>query len=529
MKRKSRPGCVFLFLVSVLVSVCPRLANCQEGNVAGVDATTMITRTKRGHSFQQASESFGYMDRQADCFGFAKPMTATGDRAFYMMAAEDGGYSTTDEVRSYASTCYRSSPYNHEKLLNESLTASDYLKALQLESLTLIESYNQQSNDLRRGNADGSLSIQSIDDSSSPPVLLTGRGNFFFASIHQMEHTVEQLEYLVGKGKLPHEFQDLAMRYKFVIIPKVAEGLYPGCVYISKTRMSEQCGQDVREGYYMLDEWMLDEISGTHNKILHQPTQAERSHKHPFSLNPNLDFNKIERAFLDGDVLAIDNFLTETGLQQLRQTALESTVFFDAKKGYLGAYADDGLTSPWMKYLVRELQERLPNILGGMPLRQAWVYKYDSDNSMRGIGIHADQAAVNLNVWLTPDDANLNKDSGGLVVYNILPPEEDIFGSTEKFSEWNNFEKADEMRAFLKEKGTKSATVPYKQNRCVMFNSALLHETDDFTFRDGYENRRINLTLLFGAKVKEGTTLLCDSFVRHFSHLFLDFGVGSIL
>ena len=34
-----------------------------------------------------------------------------------------------------------------------------------------------------------------------------------------------------------------------------------------------------------------------------------------------------------------------------------------------------------------------------------------------------------------------------------------------------------------------------------MFDSALFHKTDDFSFKKGYLNRRINLTLLFGRMV----------------------------
>jgi hypothetical protein len=42
--------------------------------------------------------------------------------------------------------------------------------------------------------------------------------------------------------------------------------------------------------------------------------------------------------------------------------------------------------------------------------------------------------------------------------------------------------------------------VPYRQNRCVIFRSALVHQTDStMTFRRGFANRRINLTFLFGA------------------------------
>ena len=36
--------------------------------------------------------------------------------------------------------------------------------------------------------------------------------------------------------------------------------------------------------------------------------------------------------------------------------------------------------------------------------------------------MHADHAAVNLNFWVTPDEANLDPLSGGLVVYPKAPP-----------------------------------------------------------------------------------------------------------
>ena len=41
-------------------------------------------------------------------------------------------------------------------------------------------------------------------------------------------------------------------------------------------------------------------------------------------------------------------------------------------------------------------------------------------------------------------------------------------------------------------------TVPYRRNRVVIFDSDLFHRTDDLDFRPGYENRRINVTMLFG-------------------------------
>ena len=44
-------------------------------------------------------------------------------------------------------------------------------------------------------------------------------------------------------------------------------------------------------------------------------------------------------------------------------------------------------------------------------------------------------------------------------------------------------------------------TVPYRGNRAVIFDSNMLHKTDRISFRDGYENRRINVTLLYGERL----------------------------
>ena len=54
------------------------------------------------------------------------------------------------------------------------------------------------------------------------------------------------------------------------------------------------------------------------------------------------------------------------------------------------------------------------------------------------------------------------------------------------------------IREFLAEHDSGKMVVPYAENRVVMFNSNLFHETDIFKFKPGYENRRINVTMLFG-------------------------------
>ena len=43
---------------------------------------------------------------------------------------------------------------------------------------------------------------------------------------------------------------------------------------------------------------------------------------------------------------------------------------------------------------------------------------------------------VNINVWLTPDAASLDKENGGLVIYDKTPPQDEVFG--EGLDKWNN-------------------------------------------------------------------------------------------
>src|SRR5262249_25822648 len=103
---------------------------------------------------------------------------------------------------------------------------------------------------------------------------------------------------------------------------------------------------------------------------------------------------------------------------------------------------------------------------------------------------HADDAAVSINFWVTPNAANLNPTGGGLVVCRAPPP-----------AAWQmrdyHADKA-EIAAFLERHAADNLTVPYGENRAVLFESRLFHRSDAPEFATGYQNHRINLTLLFG-------------------------------
>lgn len=195
----------------------------------------------------------------------------------------------------------------------------------------------------------------------------------------------------------------------------------------------------------------------------------------------------------DPQLVVIDNLLTPEALAALRRFCLGSNVWRQTyKDGYLGAFPEHGFAAPLLAQIADEFRAIFPAIFRDHPLRYIWAFKYDS--SMSGINIHADEAAVNVNFWITPDDANLDPDHGGLVVWDKMAPLDWDFDT------FNGDAAA--TRAFLKESGAKSVTVPYRANRAVIFDSDLFHETDAIRFRDGYENRRINVTLLYGRRAK---------------------------
>jgi hypothetical protein len=249
-----------------------------------------------------------------------------------------------------------------------------------------------------------------------------------------------------------------------------------------------------------------------------------------------------------GRLAVVDHALHEAALRDLFSWLARSTHWWDARFGYLGTYLD-WWAHPTVLRLADELQEALPGVLGGLALDRAWAYLYDNeggdgggdgggggegDGSDRGVGgpgvasrgipEHADDATVNVNLWVTPDEYNLDVGGcaggesrdcggsfdggdggggdgggagrmgkkgggGGLIVFTKPPP---IGWTPHEFNQ-----RPDLVRQFLGD-APENVTIPYRQNRMVIFDSRLFHRTDDHHFtKRGALSRRINLTLLF--------------------------------
>jgi hypothetical protein len=124
-------------------------------------------------------------------------------------------------------------------------------------------------------------------------------------------------------------------------------------------------------------------------------------------------------------------------------------------------------------------------------LNQAWAYRYDSEIA-EPIATHADMAAVNFNFWVSPDEGNLDKESGGLVLYREIPPE-----GTPSIV-FNRLPLHQNVTKMLEATGYDNFTVPYRANRAVVFQSNLFHQSGEMRWAPGFTKRRINWTLLFG-------------------------------
>jgi tetratricopeptide (TPR) repeat protein len=234
----------------------------------------------------------------------------------------------------------------------------------------------------------------------------------------------------------------------------------------------------------------LAPVAASFNRLLYR---AQNRHLQDGALHPDLNVEAVESRYLaqQPEVTYIDELLNHEALDALRRFCWESTVWKkDYENGYIGAFLGDGFASPLLLQIAEELRLKFPRIFKQHRLTQAWAFKHDS--TRRGLNIHADAAAVNVNFWITPDEANLNQETGGLVVYDKEAPRD------WNFQEYNSDKNKPKILAWLKQMGAQTVKVPYRTNRAIVFNSDLFHETDEIAFKDEYLCRRINITLLYG-------------------------------
>jgi hypothetical protein len=290
----------------------------------------------------------------------------------------------------------------------------------------------------------------------------------FPVSVSKLLHDADQFEFLTQRGILS---QDRGLASLYRTFAEVLSSRGPN------TRIpieSEECRP----------------LWPTYNRLLWTRTTPQVAR----ALSADWDAGSVESQYLrvPPGLVVIDDFLTKEALGELRAFCLESTVWFANRYGYgrLGAFFHDGFNCPLLLQIAEELRKTLPHVIGDRyPLRQVWGFK-NSPHLPENSTTHADFAAVNVNFWITPDEANLKPDKGGMIIYDVDAP------LHWDFETYNG--RSEVIQPFLVQQHARSVIVPYRQNRAIIFNSDLFHGTCEVCFRPEYENRRINVTFLYG-------------------------------
>ncbi|WP_374362557.1 hypothetical protein [Pseudoduganella danionis] len=293
-------------------------------------------------------------------------------------------------------------------------------------------------------------------------------------TVAKLRHDADQFDYLDMRGLLDPAYHAMAARYRELADQLVAEG-------VSKRQ-----------------QWSaaeLQAIGSIYNRILHRRPAAA-------VVEPLGQWHgsAVEQAYFTRQphIVIIDDFLAPPALASLRNYCLESMIWNSLRysHGRLGALYHQGLRCPLLDQLATALRTALPAIIHPhYRLTQLWAYKYPAD--MPGDDVHADFAAVNVNFWITPDQANLDPFSGGMHIYDVAAP------ADWQFEEYNR--RPEQIRRYLKASGARAYYIPYRQNRAIIFDSDLFHGTARCHFRDDYESRRINVTLLYGQRHQDDT------------------------
>ncbi len=291
---------------------------------------------------------------------------------------------------------------------------------------------------------------------------------FALTSAVKLCHDREQIRHLAAEGLLPKGAERLERAYGDVLAE--IEGAGNRVV-----RLTDAQRKRIGAGY---------------NRVVHLDPGARVA---PLAVAAGWDRADAAAAYAARRIAVVDGFLTPDALAALRRFCLDSTIWFDAShaqggRGYVGADGMDGLACPLLFQIAEDLRHALPEAIGMLPLIKLWAFKYD--HGLQGISAHADAAKVNVNFWITPDEACLDSSAGGMVIHDAHVPAEWSFES------YN----ADPggLHRHIQSVGGKATNVPYRQNRAVIFDSDLIHATAPIRFRSGCANRRINVTLLYG-------------------------------
>lgn len=196
------------------------------------------------------------------------------------------------------------------------------------------------------------------------------------------------------------------------------------------------------------------------------------------------DWEAVERAYIaTKHYLVVDEILTEDACTRLRDALVSHWGW--RKRDWIREHLYNAEPDiPEIRFLADELRAALPTVLGETVLTSHWALMYTKNSSGP---IHVDLRGTTVNMWLTPDEYNLDPSGGGLLIWDRKAPV-DAIPRDQDDHDW--------AHRYLD--GATVERIPYRCNRAVLFDGRTFHQTDALAFRDaGPLSRRINLTMQF--------------------------------
>tara|TARA_R100000388_G_scaffold10560_1_gene8917 strand:+ start:1902 stop:2540 length:639 start_codon:yes stop_codon:yes gene_type:complete len=206
-------------------------------------------------------------------------------------------------------------------------------------------------------------------------------------------------------------------------------------------------------------------------------------------VNKDQDWKQIRDSIFSKGSAVIDNFFDVEFALTLREKILNN-------------YKDAKPSNRYPDYILKDADEKVfPSIQIANDLYEhiqelkdtysrSWVGVFE--NKGNGTSYHYDwESLVTLNIWLTPNECVQDFSKNGLLIFPIQVPQEVREEENPLVSQ------AQFVEEFMGlHKHVEPIEIKYNFNRAV-FQTSLLHATNGVSMKDGEDNKRVSMTILF--------------------------------
>ncbi|MEG9883342.1 MAG: hypothetical protein V6Z86_01745 [Hyphomicrobiales bacterium] len=204
----------------------------------------------------------------------------------------------------------------------------------------------------------------------------------------------------------------------------------------------------------------------------------------------HIDWNKVSREYWkSGDShVVIDDFMTRQGAIRLQDELIRNQMW--RLKNPISKHLHNTRPKTDMAVRVVEALETPIRRNFGRQYRLAeyWALLYAKNTDGN---VHADFGDLTITYWLTPDRYNLDRETGGLVLYDARRPADMPFSAY--------LASGEASRAYVGEHARQAPVViPYRFNRAILFNPSIFHKSNRPHFDLSHPSRmRMNMTFSF--------------------------------